>query len=175
MITDSPTTRDRPTGLAPKGSSAGFTVVAFYWLIYPSLLCVALIPLGRTVFDFLFPAMASPVVALAVILPMTFGFRSRRYWGVRLFRWATVAAICFVVFGILLVAGILLATSRAPPPLVGLTWAAGALMLLLAGFLPFVLHLLRLSYWNPNATEIDWEQGGERINPRVARALGRRR
>lgn len=169
------TSRDRPAGLAPRGSSAGFGVVMLYWITIPALTCMALLPLGRTVFDFLLPALACPVLGLAVMLPMSVGFRSRRHWGVVMFFWGTVAAIVLLALSLLTVAIVLLETFQGPPPLIGMTWAVGAILLLLLALTPFPIKVLHLKYGRPNAPPSQWESGDERIPTRVVRALGGQR
>lgn len=166
---------DRPPGFAPNGSSAGLGIVMLYWITVPALTCMALMPFGRSIFDFLFPALASPVLGLAIILPMIVGFRSRRHWGVVFFFWGTVAAIAILALSLLTITIALVATLHAPPPLIGLTWSASVVLLLLSTLLPFPLRVLRLQYWRPEAEPSSWEHGDERISPRVVRALGGRR
>lgn len=169
------TERDRPPGLAPRGSSAGFGIVMLYWIAVPALACMALMPFGRTVFVWLMPALLCPAVGLAVVLPMAIGFRSRRFWGVRLFFWGGVAAVALLGAALAVVGVALAASAVHPPPLVGLTWAVGALLLGLAALLPFPIRALRLRYWQPAADPSSWERGDERIPDRVVRALGGRR
>ena len=145
-----------------------------YWITVPALVCMALMPFGRTVFDFLFPAFACPVIGLAVMLPVIFGFRSRRYWGVVAFFWVGTAAIVLILLALATVATVLVTHLRTPPPLIGLTWGVGALVLVLSALLPFPLRALRLRYWQPGADPSHWENGDERIPDRVVRALGGR-
>lgn len=170
-----PHPRNRPPGLAPRGSSAGFAIVMLYWLAVPALACMALMPFGRTVFDFLLPALACPVLGLGVMLPLTFGFKSRRYWGVIAFFWATVAAIGLLAASLTTSALALALTWRTPPALIGVTWMAGGVLLFLALLVPFPIRVLRLRYWQPKAGPADWEAGDERIPAKVVRALGGRR
>jgi hypothetical protein len=170
-----PNLRDRPPGLAPKGSSAALGIVMLYWNLLPALTCFALIPFGRDVFDWAAPMLLCPVLALLVMIPMSVGFRWRRYWGVVMFYWAAILSLGFLGVLLLVVAVALVKSRPAPPPLIGLTWIAGAIGLLLALLLPFVLRALRLRYWQPGAAPSEWEIGDEHINPRVVRALGGRR
>ena len=146
-----------------------------YWLAVPALACMAMMPFGRTLFDFLLPALACPVLGLAVMLPLSLGFRSRRYWGVVAFFWATVVAIGLLALSILTVAISLTLSWQAPPALVGITWIAGAILLVLLLLVQFPLTILRLNYWRPNADPATWEVGNERVSGRVVRALGGRR
>lgn len=169
------TSRDRPAGLAPRGSSAGFGIVMLYWITIPALMCMALMPLGRTVFDFLLPALACPVLGLAVMLPTSVGFRSRRDWGVAMFFWGTAAAIVMLALSLLIVAIVLFGTFRAPPPLIGMTWAVGIILLLFLALSPLAIKVLRLRYWRPSSDPSRWENGDERVPDRVVRALGGRR
>jgi hypothetical protein len=146
-----------------------------YWLAVPALTCMALMPFGRTIFDFFLPALVCPVLGLGVMLPVTFGFKSRRYWGVVAFFWATVSAVSLLALSLLTSALALAFTWRTPPALIGITWIAGAILLFLALFVPFPIRVLRLRYWQPKADPADWEVGDERISAKVVRALGGRR
>ena len=167
--------RDRPAGLAPKGTSWGMAIMMLYWGGAPMFTLLGLDPFGATPFGFADAAIICPLLSLLVLIPIAIGYKSQRYWGVVAYFWGGVAAAALLVAGIV-VLGAALAYSRVHPvPMIGMTVIFGAALLLLAGFLPLLIRALRLRYWQPWTTPDEWEVGDERISERVLNMFGRTR
>ena len=153
---------DRPPGLAPKGTSWGFGVMMLYWEAIPIFTMFGLVPFTAPGFGFAWAAIACAPLSLLVLIPVIFGFKSRRHWGVVAYFWCGVTAIALLALGIVVLGATLLYSRAHPLPMIGMTAIFGGALLVLAMFVPLLVRALRLRYWQPWTAPGDWETGDER-------------
>ena len=156
--------RDRPPGLAPKGTSWGFGLGVCYAFLAPTLavLCLSVWMKGGVVSGLTF-AMAFLPLYLVVMVVEVIGFKSRRYWGVWAYFCVGVFSAVALPVALVLVAAMLVLTLGHWPELVVLVWVYGAGLLVMALFWPLLIRGLRLRYWQPWTTPDQWETGDERM------------
>ena len=165
--------RDRPPGLAPKGTSWGLALGVFYAAFVPMLTALCLSPwfAGGVITGLSIALLIVPVWAI-VAIPTIIGFKSRRYWGVVAF--FCVGAFSAVALPLALAAvGLALVTTVGRwPPQVYLLEFYGPCLLVAGAFWPLLIRALRLRYWQPWTTPDQWETGDERIAGWVYKAAG---
>ncbi len=165
--------RDRPAGLAPKGTSWGFALGIVYAAFTPMLTAMCLSPWlkGGVVTGLSIALIILPIWAV-VAIPMIIGFKSRRYWGVWMYFCVGVFSAATLPLALILVGAMLILTAGHWPELVVLVWFYGAGLLVMALFWPMLIAGLRLRYWQPWTPADQWESGDERIAGWAYKAAG---
>ena len=162
--------RNRPPGLAPRGSSWGLGLMSVFAPGIPALSAIALSPWLFSGDDTgLAVAMAAVVAWLGIAVPLVIGFKLRRYWGVVIYFYVGVACAVALPLAVLAVAGVVVALPR--PAAFADAWFGLGLVAMLP-FWPRLVGALRLKYWQPWTRPDEWEAGDERIAGWVYDAAG---
>lgn len=166
------TSLDRPSGLAPKGSSWGLGLISLYAPAVPGLLAMAIAPwLPGGPENGLPFALAGLAPWMVTAVPLIIGFKSRRYWGVLLFFYVGVCCAVALPLSIVVLAGLILTNFQHPPDQFYDVWFGVGLIAMLP-FWPRLVRTLRLKYWQPWTNPSEWETGDERIANWVFDAAG---
>lgn len=163
---------DRPSGLAPKGTSWGLGLISVFAPGVPALTALAVSPWLRGEGDTgLAVALACVGIWAVIAIPLVVGFKLRRYWGVVLY--FTVGAFSAIALpcAVTLLAVLILATTNHRPAQFFYVWFGLGLVAMLP-FWPLLIRALRLKYWQPWTHPHQWEQGDERIAGWVFDAAG---
>lgn len=167
-----PSLRNRPPGLAPKGSSWGLGLITTFAPGIPALTIMAASAWLPGGVDVAYPMALIPVGLWAIIaIPLIIGFKSRRYWGVVLFFWVGLFCAIALPIAVIGLSLLYLLTIHHQPPEYYYIYM-GALLLLMVPFWPFLIRALRLKYWQPWTRPDEWEVGDERIADWVFVAAG---
>ena len=164
--------RDRPAGLAPRGTTWGLAAIMVLCLVSPAAAVFSAADWAPLSLDaFLGSAFGSVLFSFVVFMPLAAGLKTRRYWVVCWYFASSVLSLAVYGCAVLVaLAGMLRLFAVLHPELTGVAWL-GRLFLLAC--LPMLLALwrgLRLAYWRPWSSPEAWELGDER-NARWAMRL----
>lgn len=164
--------RDRPPGIAPKGTSWGIGLMSVYAPGVPALTAMAVSPwLPGGADTGLAVALAAVGVWAVIAIPLIIGFKLRRYWGIVLYFYVGVFCVVALPAVIVILAGLILATAHHRPTEFYDVWF-GLGLVAMVPFWPRLIRALRLKYWQPWTRPDEWEAGGERIAGWVFDAAG---
>lgn len=155
--------RDRPLGLAPKGTSWGLALLSVYAVGAPGAAATAvssLLPIESELSGV--AILTSAALGVTLLFPTLIGMLSRRYWGVALYFsvllfYALVVPISLVTC----VASVVLST-RLHTRLYYYSWGGLIMILPQVALYPLLIRTLRLKYWQPWTRPEQWEIGDER-------------
>lgn len=163
---------DRPSGLAPKGTSMGLGLMTVFAPGIPALTAMSVCPWlpgeGDTGLAIGFTCIG---IWAVISIPLVIGARLRRFWGVVLYFY--VGAFCVVALPVALasLAILILSTTHDRPPTFFYMWF-GVGLIPMVPFWPLLIRALRLKYWQPWTRPEEWETGDERIAGWVFDAAG---
>ncbi len=155
--------RTRPAGYAPRGTSLGFVglVALAAGVPFTALECAA--PYTTGGFDRWLNSV--PYVVGLALLPMVVliaGLRSHRFWTVCLFYYLgqllLIAYALTVLFALAALAGLF---PLRDPDIKVMNVVGLVILVCLAPFAWFLRRALRLRYWQPSSTPDQWEAGDE--------------
>ena len=164
--------RDRPSGLAPRGTVWGLAAVMLIALMAPPSAILVASPWLPFSLDGLLGFMFGSIFAAFVpVTVLIVGQSSRRYWGVCCFFYGGLACLALTVAAAAMALVVPLGLARSwHADYTGLVYM-GWLLLVVCVVMCWPLTLaLRLSYWQPWAPPETWEVGDER-NARWANRL----
>ena len=164
--------RDRPLGLAPRGSAWGLGAIATLCMVAPTAAVFSAADWEPLSLDGLLgSAFGSIVFSFVGFIPLAAGLQTRRFWGVCwYFAAGMLSAIVYIAAVVIALAGFLHIFTVAYPDRIGLAWLGRLFILACTPMLLPLWRGLRLRYWQPWSPPGDWE-GGDEHNARWASQL----
>ena len=164
--------RDRPPGLAPRGTAWGLGAIMIFCMVSPAAAVFSAASWAPLSLDALLgSAFGSVFFSFLVVTPIAAGLQTRRFWVVCWYFGAGVLSL--VVYGVAVLVALSGSLGSFPiihPELIGVTWLGRAFLLACAPMLFALWRGLRLAYWRPWSPPQAWETGDER-NARWAMKL----
>ncbi len=155
--------RTRPAGYAPRGTSLGFVSLVALAVGVPFMALECAAPYTTGGFDRWLNS--APYVIGLALLPtfiLIAGLRSHRFWTICLFYYlGELLLIGYVVTVLFALAGLAGLFPLRDPDIKVMNVVGLAILLLLAPFAWFLRRALRLRYWQPSSTADQWEPGDE--------------
>lgn len=108
---------------------------------------------------------------MIVAIPLVFGMKSRRYWGVMLYFYTGLFCAISLPISLILLATLYLSTlHHQPPDYYFIIFGVG--LVAMVPFWPLLVRALRLKYWQPWTRPNEWEVGDEWLADWVFDAAG---
>ena len=156
--------RDRPPGLAPKGTIWGFAAIFLIAMLAPAGVVCLVSDTAPVSFDVLDASMLLPVpFALVWVMPLAVGLSGRRFWAVCWYFCAGAICLGLTLIAAMIGAARMMRWIGTPHSqyegMVYMGWGALAVCVVMCWPL---IRALRLHYWQPWALPETWEAGDER-------------
>lgn len=168
----SPGGRDRPPGLAPRGTAWGLGAIVALTLVSPTGAVFSAATWAPLSLDELIGSVFGSVFfSFVVFMPLAAGLRTGRFWVVCWYFAAGVLSLFGYTLAVLIaVCGLLHIYPTLHPDLIGVAWLGRLFLVACAPMLLALWQGLRLNFWRPWTSPETWEVGDER-NARWAMQL----
>ncbi len=156
--------RDRPPGLAPRGTAWGLAAIMVLCMVSPAAAVFSAVPWAALSLDALLgSAFGSVLFSFIVVTPLAAGLQTRRFWVVCwYFGTGVLSLVVYVAAVLVALAGASGVFATLHPDLVGAAWLGRLFLLACAPMLFALWRGLRLAYWRPWSPPQAWEAGDER-------------
>ncbi len=156
--------RDRPPGLAPRGTAWGLGAITALTLVSPTgavFSAATWAPLNLD--ELIGSTFGSVLFSFIVFMPLAAGLQTRRFWAVCwYFAAGTLSLLVYVLAVLIALCGLLHLRPDIHPDLAGVAWLGRLFLVACAPMLLALWRGLRLNYWRPWAHAQSWEPGDER-------------